>query len=115
MTIKKIIEKASRTGRIKDGLVLCENCETPASRSLSLSLSWTCCAPCALGEADSFDPKDLISVEGGAQSEPGKTDVPRPHEATTGGAGPTPNYCAHDRLNEDGICRACGADCRGIG
>ncbi len=23
--------------------------------------------------------------------------------------------CAHDRLNEDGICRACGADCRGIG
>jgi hypothetical protein len=23
--------------------------------------------------------------------------------------------CPHDRLNEDGICRACGADCRGIG
>jgi hypothetical protein len=22
--------------------------------------------------------------------------------------------CRHERLNEDGICRACGADCRGI-
>jgi hypothetical protein len=21
--------------------------------------------------------------------------------------------CLHDRLNEDGICRHCGADCRG--
>ncbi len=24
-------------------------------------------------------------------------------------------YCKHERLNEDGYCRACGADCRGIG
>ena len=23
--------------------------------------------------------------------------------------------CPHDRLNEDGICRSCGGDCRGIG
>lgn len=23
--------------------------------------------------------------------------------------------CSHDRLNEDGICRGCGRDCRGIG
>jgi hypothetical protein len=23
--------------------------------------------------------------------------------------------CAHERLNEDGICRSCGADKRGIG
>ncbi len=23
--------------------------------------------------------------------------------------------CRHSRLNEDGICRSCGADCRGIG
>ena|ERR1700683_3378328 len=23
--------------------------------------------------------------------------------------------CPHDRLDEDGICRRCGADCRGIG
>ena len=22
--------------------------------------------------------------------------------------------CPHDRLNEDGMCRRCGADCRGI-
>lgn len=25
------------------------------------------------------------------------------------------DLCKHDRLNEDGICRACGFDCRGIG
>lgn len=24
----------------------------------------------------------------------------------------TPAFCAHERLNEDGICRECGADCR---
>lgn len=23
--------------------------------------------------------------------------------------------CKHERLNEEGWCRACGADCRGIG
>lgn len=23
--------------------------------------------------------------------------------------------CPHDRLDEDGICRQCGKDCRGIG
>ena len=23
--------------------------------------------------------------------------------------------CDHERLNEEGACRACGADCRGIG
>lgn len=23
--------------------------------------------------------------------------------------------CSHERLNEEGICRACGQDCRGIG
>jgi len=23
--------------------------------------------------------------------------------------------CSHERLNEEGACRACGADCRGIG
>lgn len=26
----------------------------------------------------------------------------------------TERRCGHDRLNEDGICRACGADRRGI-
>jgi hypothetical protein len=25
------------------------------------------------------------------------------------------NLCPHERLNEDGICRRCGSDCRGIG
>lgn len=61
--LAKIIARAKKNGRIRDGLVLCENCDTPASMDLSLSLSWTCCAPCVWGEADSFDSADLISVE----------------------------------------------------
>jgi hypothetical protein len=67
MTIAKIIERAKRMKRIKDGLVLCDNCDTPASRSLSLLLSWTACEPCVWGEADSYDAADLIHVPGGAK------------------------------------------------
>jgi hypothetical protein len=46
--------------RIKSGLVLCENCDNPASRSLSKEVGWVGCAPCITGESDSFDPEDLI-------------------------------------------------------
>jgi hypothetical protein len=60
--LERIIDRAIHTGRVKDGKVLCENCDAPASRELSLALSWTCCAPCATGEADSFDSGDLIEV-----------------------------------------------------
>ena len=61
--IDRIIANARRNGRVsQDGLVLCDNCDTPASRSLSLSLSWTACAPCVWGAAGSFDPEDLITV-----------------------------------------------------
>lgn len=60
--LDRIISKAKREGRIRAGLVLCENCENPASKDLSLSLSWTACAPCVWGEADSFDAGDLIAV-----------------------------------------------------
>lgn len=28
---------------------------------------------------------------------------------------PATTPCKHDRLNEEGICRSCGSDCRGIG
>lgn len=61
--ISKIVEKAKKRGRVKDGLVLCDNCDTPASKSLSQSLHWTCCAPCVWGEAKSFDRRDLIHVQ----------------------------------------------------
>ena len=37
----------------------------------------------------------------GATVNPGGEQIPEPR-------------CAHDRLNMDGICFACGADCRGI-
>lgn len=65
MTIEKIIQRARRMGRIKDWLVLCDLCDTPASMSLALNMSWTPCAPCAFGEADSFDDQDLIVVPAG--------------------------------------------------
>jgi len=63
VTVGSIIKRARRMGRIRDGLALCDNCDTPASRELSIALSWTACAPCVSGEADSFDPADLISTE----------------------------------------------------
>lgn len=62
MTIKKIIKRARRMKNIRDGLVLCDNCDNPASRGLSTSLSWTACAPCVWGEADSLDSSDFIAV-----------------------------------------------------
>lgn len=62
MTIEKIISRAKRMDRIKDGLVLCDNCDTPASRKYSTALSWTGCGPCITGESDSFDAEDLISA-----------------------------------------------------
>lgn len=63
MKISRIIERARRTGRIRDNLVLCENCDTPADRELSQELGWTCCAPCVWGEADSFNDNNLILVQ----------------------------------------------------
>jgi hypothetical protein len=63
MTIAKIIERAKRTGRVGDGLVLCENCDNPADGELSQALSWTACAPCVWGEADSLDPANFIVIE----------------------------------------------------
>ncbi len=63
--INRIIATAIKTGRVKDGLVLCENCGNPASKSLSTSLHWTACAPCVWGESDSFDGNDLIPIKGG--------------------------------------------------
>lgn len=63
MKLEAIIKRAQRMGKIKNGLVLCDNCDTPASKSLSRQLSWTGCAPCILGEARSFDPGDLITVK----------------------------------------------------
>lgn len=63
-SLKTIIASAKRNKRVdaKTGLVLCDNCDTPASKSLSMGMSWTGCAPCFVGEADSFDASDLISI-----------------------------------------------------
>ena len=60
--LAKLVSRARRMKRIRDGVVLCDNCGNPASLSLSLDLSWTCCAPCVWGEADSFDPEDVLRV-----------------------------------------------------
>lgn len=61
--LNKIIARAQRMGHVKDGLVHCDNCSTPASATLSIELGWTCCAPCVWGKADLFDAADLIHVE----------------------------------------------------
>ena len=63
MKLKRIIERAQRTGRVRDGMVLCENCDTPASKKYSTALSWNCCGGCATGEAAEIDPCDFIVVE----------------------------------------------------
>jgi len=62
MKISKIIERAKRTGRVRDGLVLCENCDTPASTIYSTALSWTACGGCATGESAEVDPSDFITI-----------------------------------------------------
>jgi len=63
LKMAKIVKRAKRNERVSaDGLVLCENCDTPASQKYSLALSWICCAPCATGEADSLNPADFIPI-----------------------------------------------------
>lgn len=62
-SLSQIIHTAKKNHRIADGLVLCDLCDNPASLSLSLAMSWTGCAPCMFGEADSFDSSDLIAVD----------------------------------------------------
>lgn len=49
--------------KIKDDLILCVNCNTPASWKLSKEIGWVGCAPCITGEAKSFDAFDLIPKE----------------------------------------------------
>jgi hypothetical protein len=63
MTIESIIARAKRTGRVQNNLVLCDNCDTPASEEYSKVCGWTGCAPCITGEADTLDPDDFITVE----------------------------------------------------
>lgn len=46
-----------------NGLVLCQNCDTPASFSLSVEVGWIGCAPCILGESSFFDDGDLIPTD----------------------------------------------------
>ena len=49
--------------RDNGNLVLCDNCDTPASWEMSVKLGWIGCMPCITGEADSFDDSDLIALE----------------------------------------------------
>lgn len=60
---ERIIARARKMGRIRDGLVLCDVCDTPASADASEALYWTACAPCAWGESDALDENDFIAVE----------------------------------------------------
>jgi hypothetical protein len=64
MSIQKIIERARRMKRIRDGLVLCDNCDNPADGKISPSIGWTACGPCAWGESDALEPDNFIYVAG---------------------------------------------------
>lgn len=64
MTYTELIEKEPRLIRepaeFENGLLLCNNCESPASALMTIAIGWVGCAPCITGEADSFDEEDLI-------------------------------------------------------
>jgi len=69
MTYSELIEQEPRIAREKarfaaDGLLLCTNCGTPASASMSIAVGWIGCGPCVTGEADSFDDGDLVLEKG---------------------------------------------------
>lgn len=61
-SLKKIIRWARKNGRIRDGLVLCENCDNPAD-NVSLKMSWVGCGPCIFGKSDALEPDDFIVVD----------------------------------------------------
>ena len=64
MTYEELIKAEPRLksdkARFGYGLLLCANCEEPASASMSIAVGWIGCAPCVTGEADSFDVEDLV-------------------------------------------------------
>lgn len=62
MKLEKIIARAIAKDRIKDNLVLCDNCDNPALKSAALKMSWVGCGPCYFGESDALDLNDIIVV-----------------------------------------------------
>jgi len=62
-SMTKLQQLTKKELRIKKGLVLCENCDTPASWEHSIACGWVGCSPCILGESKSFDIEDLIAEE----------------------------------------------------
>lgn len=67
MTYDELIKKEPRLkgdeASFENGLLLCANCGTPASASMSVAVGWIGCAPCITGEAASFDDGDLVLEE----------------------------------------------------
>jgi hypothetical protein len=67
MTYEELIKEEPRLesdeAYFDNGLLLCTNCGTLASASMSIAVGWIGCAPCVTGEAASFDDEDLILEE----------------------------------------------------
>jgi len=67
MTYREAIKAEPRLkenkARFENGLLICTNCETPASATLSVAVGWIACAPCVTGRASSFNDEDLILEE----------------------------------------------------
>lgn len=60
--LDKLIARARRMKAIKNDLVVCDHCDTPADGELSLQVGWTGCGPCITGEADTLDPDHFVHV-----------------------------------------------------
>ena len=61
--VERIVARARRMGRVKDNLVLCDVCDTPASKRYSMVIGWTGCGACATGEAAEVNPDDFIEAD----------------------------------------------------
>lgn len=59
--------KNRRNRRIKDGLVLCENDDTPASTA-SFAVGWFGCGACIFGSSSEIDPSEFITEPAAIQS-----------------------------------------------
>lgn len=60
---KRIINRARRLGRISKGLVLCDDCDTPADGPASVFLKRNVCPVCAFGTAEALDELEPVAVD----------------------------------------------------
>jgi hypothetical protein len=67
LTYSELIQHEPRLthekAHFENGILLCSNCSTPDSASMSIAVGWIGCGPCITGEADSFKEEDIVIAE----------------------------------------------------